>query len=337
MKILFIGGNGNISWNCVEESLRAGHEVVEINRAMTRQTRREVQVGVRQIMADIRDKDRVLEILKDEKFDVVCDFICFNATQARDAISMFQNRTKQYIVISSEAVYERRSENLPFCEDAKQYEKNVDDLYILGKIEAEEVFKRAYKEQGFPVTIVRPGYTYDTIIPAPIGQNCFTAPEKYIEGYPLLMPGDGENLWSPLHSSDFAKAFIHLIGNKKVIGEEYHITGEILLTWNELADQLLEALGIRNKKIIHIPRNQALEIRGLHSHVILEQHMWHYIFDNSKIKSIAPEWKQEVQFCEGIRRTVDWLNEKEIRRRINPAYDKVLNDLYKIYGKGVSK
>ncbi len=334
MKVLFIGGNGNISWSCVQECLNAGHEVVELNRAATRNTRRMVQPEVRQITADIRNSGIVLQVLKDESFDAVCDFICFNGEQACKAINVFCERTKQYIVISSEAVYKRESNNLPFRENTKQYEEDVADPYIAGKIQVEKVFREANKMEGFPVTIVRPGYTYDTIIPVPVGHNCFTAPKKFMEGYPLLMPGDGENLWSPLHSADFARAFVCLIGNNKAIGEDYHITGDILLTWNELAGQLLDALGIDNKNILHIPRKDAFQICAFHSELVMQQHLWHYIFDNTKIKSIANGWKQEISFADGINKTVKWLFEADIRRRVNPLYDEELEKLYKIYWNG---
>ncbi|MDL2217836.1 NAD-dependent epimerase/dehydratase family protein [Christensenellaceae bacterium OttesenSCG-928-M15] len=333
MKVLFIGGNGNISWNCVQKSIDAGHEVVELNRAATRTTRRAVQPEVRQIVVDIHNQETARQALEGETFDAVCDFICFNREQAQRAVRLFRCRTKQYIAVSSEAVYKRESRNLPFRENAEQYAGDVADSYIAGKIQVENVFEEAYEKEGFPVTIVRPGYTYDTIIPAPVGQNCFTAPRKFIEGYPLLMPGDGENLWSPLHAEDFAQAFVHLIGNKDTIGEAYHITGESLLTWNELARQLLTVLGADCENILHIPRKEALNITAFHSKVVMQQHMWHYVFDNTKIKSIATGWCQRISFAQGIDTTVKWLQEADVRRRINPAYDDALEQLYGVYWK----
>ena len=333
MKILFIGGNGNISWHCVQEAIKAGHDVSELNRAATRNTRRQVQPEVRQIIADTRDDAAVAEALSVESFDVVCDFICFNDIQARQAVRRFQGRTKQYIVVSSEAVYRRESRFLPFKENTPQYAENVEDSYIAGKLQVERVFREVYEKEAFPATIVRPGYTYDTIVPAPVGQNCFTAPQKFLEGYPLLMPGDGENLWSPLHSSDFARAFVCLLGNPEAIGEDFHITGERLLTWNELARILLESLGADSENIIHIPRDEALEL-GFHSKVVMEQHLWHYIFDNQKIKSIAPGWGQTVSFKDGIKQTMKSLFEADVRRRINHVYEEKLRELYDIYWKG---
>ncbi|SET61768.1 Nucleoside-diphosphate-sugar epimerase [[Clostridium] aminophilum] len=332
MNVLFIGGNGNISWWCVQEALEAGWEVYELNRGQTRKTRRAVQPQVHQIIADIHDTDASEKALGDLTFDCVCDFICFNGEQARERIGLFKDRTSQYIVISSEAVYQRKSEYLPFTETTPKYEPDISDGYISGKLEVEKVFQDEFTGSGFPVTIVRPGFTYDTIIQVPVGQNCFTAPQLFREGYPLLMPGDGENLVAPLHSKDFARAFWRLIGNRETIGESYHIVADKLITWNEMAREILKALGTDDKNILHISRENALRWNSLGSEVLNRQHMWHYIFDNSKIREIAPDWKQEIPFSEGIRMTVDWLMENEVRRRINPNCKEALLRIYREAG-----
>lgn len=336
MKILFIGGNGNISWWCAEEAIKRRYEVYELNRGMTRNTRRAVQHEVHEIIADIRDEEAVLRALDNESFDVVCDFICFNENQARQAIRLFSGKCSQYIVISSEAVYRRESRYLPFREDTPQYSEDVEDSYILGKIKVEKTFRDAYRNNGFPVTIVRPGYTYDTIIQMPVGQNCFTAPQKLINGYPFLMPGDGENLVAPLHSRDFAKAFAGLLGKKETIGEDYHIAAEKLITWNEMAMDILLALNLDPGNILHIPYAEAMKITEFYSDVVNRQHMWHYIFDNAKIKNLVPEWGQETGFAEGIRETTSWLFADTKRQRINPDYDRKLESIYARYWKGKS-
>lgn len=331
MRVLFIGGNGNISWWCVEEALKSGYEVYELNRGMTRKTRRALQPDVKEIIADIRNAEETDKALGDLKFDVVCDFICFNAEQARKSVEIFQKRCSQYIVISSEAVYDRTKSALPFTENSPLYD-SVNDTYISGKIQVEKVFKNEYVKNGFPVTVVRPGYTYDTIVQMPIGQNCFTALQKLLDGYPFLMPGDGENLVAPLHSKDFARAFAALIGNTQAIGETYHITADKTITWNQMAMDIMQALEVTERNIVNIPAEKALQITDFYSEVVNHQHMGNYVFDNSKIKEIIPEWKQEIDFGDGIKQTIDWLKEEKVRQRINPRYNEVLERIYKELG-----
>ena len=332
MKVLFIGGNGNISWWCVQKALEAGHEVYELNRALTRVTRRAVQPGVKELISDVRNEEEVKEVLNNQEFDVVCDFICFNAEQARQAIRLFKKKCQQYIVISSEAVYQRQTENLPFTEDSPLYDYDVKDDYIKGKLEVEHAFKEAYKKDRLPVTVVRPGYTYDTIIQVPIGQNCFTAPRRLLEGYPYLIPGDGENLLAPLHSRDFANAFVELFGVNEAIGECFHITAEKYITQNEMAECILSALGCDINNVKHIPYDVAVSIEGFYSEVVNRQHMWHYLFDLTKIKSIAKDWRQTVNFKDGIKETVAWLLEDERRQRIKESCDEKIMKLYEEYG-----
>lgn len=334
MKVLFIGGSGNISWWCVQKAIEAGYEVYELNRKMTRVTRRAVQPEVIELIADMREEENVKSVIGDRQFDVVCDFICFNEEQAETALRLFSDKCDQYIVISSEGVYQRKSQYLPFKENTPQYDVSVGDSYIAGKIKMEKTFKKANRQHDFPVTIVRPGYTYDTIIQMPVGQNCFTAPKRLLEGYPFLMPGDGENLVAPLHSRDFAQAFLTLIGNRSVIGDDYHIAAEWLITWNEMAQYILEALGCDRENILHLPREEAMEIQEFYSEVVNRQHMWHYIFDDGKIKKVSHGWEQKIAFSDGIRETVSWLLEDKVRQRINPEYDKKLMRIYEKYWHG---
>lgn len=330
MKLLFLGGNGNISWHCVETALQYGHEVWELNRNQTTGTRREIQPQVHRLIGDVRDTRAMQALLADLHFDVVCDFICYDSLQAEAAITLFKGRTGQYIFLSTESVYARSARYLPFREDTPQNTGLDAGSYIYGKIQAEQVFRNAYRD-GFPVTIVRPAYTYDVIIPSPIGHNCYTAVRKYEEGYPILVPGDGSNLWTFTHARDFAGAFLHLAGNRDAVGEDYHISSDEWLTWNDVADILNDVLRRPSRKIIHIPYEDVMKIPFFTDKELLRQRMWHDIYDNTKIKFLAKQWTATTSFADGIYETLCWLNEKEIRKRINPALDRQLSQLYLQY------
>ena len=121
MKTLFIGGTGNISWHCTAEALKLGHEVWILNRAETRSTRRAPPAGVKEIHADIRDMTAAQQALAGHDFDVVADFICFDAPQARNDIALFDGKTRQFIFVSSEAIYRRLPGSLPFKDDTPRH------------------------------------------------------------------------------------------------------------------------------------------------------------------------------------------------------------------------
>lgn len=330
MKLLMIGGNGNISWYCVEEALKRGHEVWEINRSQTLLTRRDIQPEVHKLTADIHDTEKIKALLDGCEFDVVIDFICFQGSDAEEATDLFSGSTKHFIFISSTAIYRRAGRNFPFQENCELTDFDRADAYVRGKIEAEEVFRKAYVEQGFPVTIVRPAYTYDVIVPVSIGHNCFTAPQKYLEGRPALIAGNGTNIWAFTHAHDFAGALLPLAENIDTVGETFHIATDEWLSWNEEMEILFRALGIASYRSIHIPYDEALALSFFPPRDLMEK-MCDNICDTAKLKAYVPGWKTQISFEEGIRQTMDWLKEKAVRRRYNAKYGAALDELYKKY------
>lgn len=332
MKILMIGGNGNISWHCTKRLLERGDELYELHRGVTYATRRDIHDEAKIIHADIRNMPEAEKALAGMKFDVVCDFICYNREHAANAVKLFRNKTKQYIAVSSDAVYERNINNIPFTESSLLKNKEGASEYIRGKLEMEEVFRDAYEQEGYPVTIVRPGYTYDTILPVSIGHNCWTAIDKVLGGLPLLIAGDGNAIWNMTNSRDFADAFLYLAGNRDCIGEAYDISSDEWVTWNDAAEILLEALRLDKRQVFHVPYERALHIPELWPDDISYDRMWHNFRTNTKIKELASGYHAKVKFEAGIRMSLEWLMEKEVRRRIVRKYSDVLDMLYKEYG-----
>ena len=331
MKVLMIGGNGNISWYCTKNLIEHGIEVYELHRGITYKTRRDIPCEAKIIHADIRQVEDCERTLSDMHFDVVCDFICYNKEHASNAIRLFSGKTRQYIFISSDVLYERRIDNIPFCETARIRNKTGSSDYILGKIEAEEVFWKAYKETGFPVTVVRPGYTYDTIVPVSIGHNCWTAIDKIQQGYPLLIGGDGNAIWNMTHSRDFACAFCGLVGNVDSIGEAFDISTDDWITWNDASEILLEALHIDKGNVFHVPFERALHNPEFQPEDMNYDRMWHAFRTNQKIHQFVPKYKAVISLEEGIRMSLDWLLEKQQRRRIVQRYSDMLDHLYDEY------
>lgn len=332
MKILFIGGNGNISWFCTQIALERGHEVYHLNRGVSRKTRRAVQPEVKQIIVDRDDIEKIENLLSGVIFDVVCDFICYDEKRAEDDIKLFSRRAKHFVFISSEAVYKRVGYDYIYNESALQYDLNVECEYIKGKIYAEKVFKDAYVKEKFPVTIIRPAYTYDTIFPICVGHNCYTAALRILDGYPLLIAGNGENLWPFTHSKDFAEAFVRLIENKDTIGDEIQIVSDEYWSWNDQSEVVLKKLGVEKSNCFHIPFEDALKFEGIHSKEMMIQRMYNSRFDTEKLKSYLPDWRAQIGFEEGFERTINWLQEEPIRMRYVKRIDDELMKIYERYG-----
>jgi nucleoside-diphosphate-sugar epimerase len=319
MKILFIGGNGNISWNCAMESLKKGCEVWVLNRDSGSVMRRELPNDVHKIKADIRSLKKL-----DEKFDVIADFICFTPEQAMQDVELFKELCGQFVFISSASVYQKPLATVPITESTPL--KNPYWLYSRNKIACEELFFKEYREKNFPITVVRPSHTYDTIIPAAMGSSGWTNSSRILAGKPVVLHGDGTTLWTLTHAEDFAKAFAALLGNAAAIGQAFHITSDEWLTWRQITEYVAEALG-RKAEFACVASEKIAEKNPDLGAGLLGDKAWCGIFDNSKIKKFVPGWQAAIPFREGIKRTIAWFMKKEERRKINAELDAFLDSI----------
>lgn len=304
MKALFIGGTGTISSAITRLVAQTqGWELYLLNRGTRRD---EVPANVHNLIADIDDEAAVLRVLGDLQFDVVCDFIGFVTEQVERDIRLFRGRTRQYMYISSASAYQKPlsspyiTEGTPLSNPHWQYSRN--------KIACEELLMHLYREEGFPITIIRPSHTYcERGVPVAIhgAKGSWQVLQRMLDGKPVIIPGDGTTLWTVTHNTDFAKAFVGLMGNKHAIGEVFHITGDENLTWNQIHELVAEALGVELKPyhiasdfIAAVGRQYDMEgnLLGDKSNTV--------IFDNSKVKRAVPGFVATTRFDQGVRLAV---------------------------------
>lgn len=330
MKILLIGGSGNISWNCANEWTAQGHEVWVLNRRCTLKTRKSLdELPVQIIKADYRQMESVREILSSYKFDVVCDFICYNKEQAYFDVNFFKGKVKQFLFISSAANYDRRQITYPITEESKvgadfwEYAKN--------KIECEQVFLEAYEKEGFPVTIIRPGHTYDTLVPEAVGNGDWTNALRMTQHKSIIVHGDGTNLWTITHASDVAKALLGVLLNEQALGQCYHITNDEVLTWNEITEIVAKCLKISDLQVVNIPSHKIMEMDYNLGSGIVGHKMWTDIYDNTKIKNLVNGWEAKIDAERGIYETIKWLKEDSNRQRVNADLDRLIDRMCEKY------
>ncbi|MCD7715915.1 MAG: SDR family oxidoreductase [Lachnospiraceae bacterium] len=321
MKALFIGGTGVISKAISKRLLLAGHELWLINRGNRLEGLPE---GAHLIRADINDEEKVAGMLGDETFDVVADFIAFVPEQLERDHRLFAGKTRQFIYISSASAYQkplsdfRIDEGTPLANPYWQYSRD--------KISGEELLMRYYREEGFPVTIVRPSHTYnEEKIPVCVhGSNGpWQVIKRMIEGKPVIIPGDGSSLWTVTWNDDFAKGFIGLMGNVHAIGEAVQITGDEVLTWNQIYRVIADALGVDFKPyyvssdflISCAPKEWDLRgnLWGDKSNTVF--------FDNTKLKRLVPDFVQTVRFDQGVRLALDYIRLHPECQTPDPEYD----------------
>lgn len=341
MKILIIGGNGNIGYHCTMESLKLGHEVWSINRESDSFEHRKLYsdtVGLHILNIDIRNVSLVKFTLKNEgfnennKFDVIVDFTCMKSEHANSTIELFNNITNHYIFISSTAVYKRPYKEI-FANEYSELDYNTTWGYAYNKIQCEKIFKDAYKNLGFPVTIIRPAYTYDITIPYAVGHDKgWTICQRMIDGKPIVLLGDGISLWSLSHSNDISKAIVALFKIEKSISHTFHITSDEYLSWKEITETVANELNVKKLNIVYVPTNYILRNKldvGIHLH---HHRMWNDLYDNTRIEKII-DWEPQIKFKDGIKRTIEWFNEDVRRKWINEDLNKFLDETCKKFSR----
>ena len=150
-------------------------------------------------------------------------------------LELFRGRTRQYIFISSASAYQKPSTDYLITESTPLANPHWD--YSRNKIACEERLLKAYREEGFPATIVRPSLTYgEHLIPLVINswERSYTVVDRMLKGKKVIVPGDGSSLWVITHNTDFAKGFTGLLGHEQAIGHAFHITTDEVLTWDQL-------------------------------------------------------------------------------------------------------
>ena len=305
MKALFIGGTGTISSAITKQLVTMGCELYHLNRG-NRKNR--LPDGVNLLQADIKDEDQVSRLIEDLEFDVVADFIAFEPAQLERDYRLFKGKTKQFIFISSASAYQtplsdyRITEGTPLSNPYWQYSRN--------KIACEEYLLKLYREEGFPITIVRPSHTYDErSIPLGVhgSKGSWQVAKRMLENKPVIIHGDGTSLWTMTHNTDFAKGFIGLMGNIHAIGESVHITSDESLTWNQIYQSIADALGVK-LNAIHVS-SEFLDACSKEDYRggLLGDKANSVVFDNSKLKRLVPDFVATTRFDQGIKQTVEYI------------------------------
>ena len=318
MKALFIGGTGTISSAISALCLKQGWELTLLNRGNNTER---VPAGARVVKVDINDEPAVKAALAGEKFDVVADFIVFTTDQLKRDIRLFSGITSQYFFISSASAYQKPlsspwiTEGTPLANPYWEYSRN--------KIACEELLMKEYRENGFPVTIIRPSHTYaDWGIPVAMHgrEGSFAVVERIRTGRKIIIPGDGLTLWTVTHNSDFAVAFCGLMGNAHAKGEVYQITGDESLTWNQIHEQIGAALGVAPKPV-HIASETLAALSPNYLGELIGDKSNTVIFDNTKITRAVPAFTTTVRFDEGARRAVKYIYDHPECQRPDPVFD----------------
>jgi len=324
MKVLFIGGTGRISSACSQLAVERGIELYLLNRGQT--LARPAPKAAHILQGDIRNKDSVDKALGDLTFDAVVNWIAFTPEHIEMDIDIFRGRTQQYIFISSASVYQKPPVNLPITESTPLDNPYWD--YSRAKIACEDRLIQAYREEKFPITIVRPSHTYDkTMLPLTGG---YTVIDRMRKGKKVIVYGDGTSLWVLTHHRDFAKGFVGLLGNNRAIAEAFHITSNELLTWNQIFEILAKAAGAE-AQLVHIPSDFIAAFDPDWGAGLLGDKSHSVIFDNTKIKRIVPDFAAIIPYAQGAKEVIAWYDANPDRQTVDEAFDQLTDRIIAAY------
>jgi nucleoside-diphosphate-sugar epimerase len=331
MKALFIGGTGLISSASTRLAIAQGIELVLLNRG----NKADIPEGAASIVADIRDQDAVTRALAGQQFDAVVDWVAYTPEDIERDLRLFRDNTRQYMFISSASAYQKPLSHYLITEDTPLANPFWD--YSRNKIACEQRLMHAYREYGFPCTIVRPSLTYgDTQIPLVINswQLPYTAVARMRQGKPVIVPGDGTSLWTITHNSDFAKGLVGLLGHQQAIGHAFHITSDEALTWDQIYTATANAAGVK-ANIIHIASDFIAACLPSMTGSLIGDKSASAIFDTSKIKRFVPSFCATTPFARGITRTLAWFDADPARQQIDVQADQRWDQLIDAYQAGL--
>ena len=321
LSVLFIGGTGVISAAAAERAVAVGHQLTVLNRGRT--GLRALPDRVELLHADSRDPTSVRTALGDRSFDVVVNFIAFTPDQVAADIGLFTGRTKQYVFISSASVYQKPPARLPILESTPL--RNPFWQYSRDKIACEDLLVRAYRDDAFPVTIIRPSSTYDRTRIVLTGG--WTDIARLRAGRPVVVHGDGTSLWTVTHSTDLAKALVGLFGVPQAVGDSFTITSDEYLPWNTIYQLFAQAAGAPTARLVHIASETIAAMAPQLGPSLLGDRSHSVIFDNSKVKATVPDFVCTTPFATGVRDIIHWYDAHPDQRIVDNELDATFDRL----------
>ncbi|MBR5177762.1 MAG: NAD-dependent epimerase/dehydratase family protein [Lachnospiraceae bacterium] len=334
---LFIGGTGTISM-AITRSLAKdeGWHLTLLNRG---NRKADIPEGVEVINVDVNDEDAVAKVLEGRNFDSVCDFIGFVPTQLERDYRLFKGKVKQFMYISSASAYGKPVSDYRITEGTAL--ANPYWEYSRNKIACEDFLMKKFREEGFPITIIRPSHTYDErSIPMGVhgSKGSYQVIKRMMEGKPVIVHGDGTSLWTMTFNEDFAKGFIGLMGNPHTIGEAFQITNDESLTWNQIFKTIADALGAEYKPyyvsslfLAKVGKKYDLEggLIGDKSNSV--------VFDNSKLKRAVAGFAPSIRFEEGVRRSLSYILSHPECQVEDPEFDKWCDNIIEALDEAAAK
>ena len=319
--ILFIGGSGVISASSVRLAVAQGHQVAVLNRGQS--SSRELPAEVETLVADATDHTAVRAALGDREFDVVAQFRAFAPEHVAADIELFSGRVGQYVFISSASAYQKPPSRVPVTESTPL--RNPFWQYSRDKIAGEDLLVAAYRDAGFPATIVRPSHTYDKTLLPTMGH--WTDVARMRAGQPVVVHGDGTSQWTLTHADDFAVAFVGLLGHPAAVGDDFTITGTHAPTWNQIYTWMGQAARVE-PELVHVASETIALVAPDLGPGLIGDKAHSMVFDCSKVTALVPDFRTTITYDQAVYEQIAWFDAhpeaQQVDTELNAIFDRLV-------------
>ena len=241
MRVVIIGGSGHIGTYLVPRLVEAGHEVINVSRALREPYRpHSAWHLVRQVAADRTAEDaadvfgrRILDL----KPDVVIDLICFTLKSAQQLLGCLRGQVQHFLHCGTIWVL-GHSVEVPATEETSR--QPFGD-YGIEKAAIQDYLLDQARRHGVPATVLQPGHIvgpgWIPINPAGnLDPHIFT---RLARGEEVTLPNFGMETLHHVHADDVAQSFLRAMANRSgSIGEAFHVVSPAALTLRGYAERV---------------------------------------------------------------------------------------------------
>jgi nucleoside-diphosphate-sugar epimerase len=300
MRVLVIGGSGNISREIVRALLQHGHEVIVFNRGKHRDPQPE---GARAVHGDRRDREVFETTTRSLEPEAVIDMISYSPEDAASAVKAFAGRVRHFIHCSTVMTYGPPVPQ-PICDEQGPLAARTP--YGQAKNAADALLLREHAERGFPVTIIKPSYTFGPGIPLHrmIGDDGNWI-DRMRKRKPILS-AEGQLLFQFLPSRDAGELFALVLGREPMRGQIYNMVNPEAITWDDWHRAAGTAAGVEIE-IVNAP--QRLLAQTADRYKGIEGNFGHQqVFSGEKLRQAVPEWQPTTPLVDWMAQNIAWMD-----------------------------
>lgn len=321
MKILILGGTGLISVAITREMLDRGEDVTLFNRGKSTLPLDPRAKVIHEDRTDYPAFEKAMHAAS--LFDVVIDMVGYLPEDGPSAVRAFGGRVGHFIFCSTVDVYRKPAFRYPYVESEPYGGLNA---YSRNKVVLEKTLREAESHGAFPLTIIRPAYTYgESRGPVHPAGGSTTFLDRIMKGKPVIVHGDGSSFWVACHRDDVARAFVAAAGQPRTFGHAYHVAGEEWMTWDSYVKIIAQPMGWPVPRIVHIPTDILMKLDPLRYAIVGENFQFNNIFDNTAARTDL-NFRYTIPWAEGVRRMTGWLmaNHRIDDSDQDPAEDRLI-------------